>query len=130
MQKYNDKKNMLEDINIFFNGNNMFKIKDLKTDIIEEKDKYCISVDVPGVDRDLINITFNDGYLTISVNKTEMIEDNINYLKRERTSTSITRKYYLPDIDDANIKAKLDNGVLNIICGKTLQVPNKNIKIE
>lgn len=130
MQKYNDKKNILEDMNVFFGGNNLFKIKDLKTDIIEEADKYLISVEVPGVDKDLISITFNDGYLSINVNKNEIKEENVNYLKRERVQTSITRKYYLPNINEEEIKAKLENGVLNIICGKTKEEPNKNIKIE
>lgn len=130
MQKYNDKKNILEDMNIFFGGNNLFKIKDLKTDIIEEKDKYLISVDVPGVEKEFISVTFKDGYLTINVNKDEIKEENVNYIKRERLFTSIMRKYYLPNIIESEIKAKLDNGVLNIICSKIQEAPNKNIKIE
>ena len=56
MQKYNDKKNLFEDMNVFFAGNNIFKIKDLKTDIIEEKDKYIIEIEVPGVEKENINI--------------------------------------------------------------------------
>ena len=42
----------------------------------------------------------------------------------------MTRKYYLPNINDDEIKAKLNNGVLNIICSKIEEEPNKNIKIE
>ena len=130
MQKYNEKKNILEDMNVFFGGNNLFKIKDLKTDIIEEADKYIVSVEVPGVDKEEISITFNDGYLCISVNKNEVKEEKVNYIKRERITTSITRKYYLPNINEDVIKAKLENGILNIICDKMPEVPNKNIKIE
>jgi HSP20 family protein len=130
MQKYNDKKNILEDMNVFFGGNNLFKIKDLKTDIIEEIDKYLISIEIPGVEKDYISITFSDGYLCVNVNKKEIKEEKVNYIKRERVCSSITRKYYLPNIDEDEIKAKLENGVLNIICSKSEEEPNKNIKIE
>jgi HSP20 family protein len=130
MQKYNDKKSLLEDMNVFLGGNSLFRIKDLKTDIIEEKDKYIIEVDVPGIEKENISITFNDGYLSIVVNKSEIKEENNNYIKRERIFSSMTRKYYLPNINDDEIKAKLNNGVLNIICSKIEEEPNKNIKIE
>jgi HSP20 family protein len=117
-------------MNIFFNSNSLFKFKELKTDIIEESDRYIINIDVPGVERDNINITFNEGYLNIYINKVDNKEENNNYIKKERVTTSISRKYYLGSVDENKIKAKLDLGVLNIICSKLEEEPNKNIKIE
>jgi HSP20 family protein len=127
--KSNDKKSIIDDMNIFFNSNSIFKFKELKTDIIEECDKYIINIDVPGIEKDNINITFNEGYLSVYVNKIETNENN-NYIKKERITSSISRKYYLGSVDENKIKAKLENGVLNIICNKLEEEPNKNIKIE
>jgi HSP20 family protein len=130
MTKNNDKKSILDDMNVFFNSNSLFKLKELKTDIIDESDKYIINIDVPGVDKENINITYNEGYLNIYVSKTESNEEMFNYIKRERIASSISRRYYLGNVNEEKISAKLENGVLNIICKKLEEEPNKNIKIE
>jgi HSP20 family protein len=130
MIKNNDKKSILDDMNVFFNSNSLFKLKELKTDIIDESDKYIINIDVPGVDKENINITYNEGYLNIYVSKTESNEEMFNYIKRERIASSISRRYYLGNVNEEKISAKLENGVLNIICKKLEEEPNKNIKIE
>lgn len=130
MIKSNEKKSILDDMNVFFNGNSLFKLKELKTDIIEESDKYIINIDVPGVDRENININYNEGYLSVYISKTESNEETVNYIKRERITSSVSRRYYLGNVNEDKISAKLENGVLNIICRKSEEEPNKNIKIE
>lgn len=128
MQKYNEKNSFYDDLNLILEKGNIFKIKDLKTDIIEEKDRYILEIDVPGISKEDINITYSDKYLTVFINKIK--EENNNYIKRERMTSSITRRFYLSNINEEKIKAKLVNGVLNIICEKTPEITNKNIKIE
>ena len=128
MQKYNEKNSFYDDLNLILEKGNIFKIKDLKTDIIEEKDRYILEIDVPGISKEDINITYSDKYLTVFINKIK--EENNNYIKRERMTSSITRRFYLSNISEEKIKAKLVNGVLNIICEKTPETTNKNIKIE
>lgn len=118
VKKNEDRKNsFLDDFNNFF-SNGLFS-KDLKTDIEENEKEYNVMVDVPGIDKKDIHLSFEDSVLTISVNQNKEIEDKSkNYLKKERSSISMTRSYYLESGDEANIKAKLNDGVLNITINK------------
>ena len=52
----------------------------MKTDIREKKDKYLIDVDLPGYEKENINLSLHDGYLNISakVNKEEKKEEDIH----------------------------------------------------
>ena len=101
--------------------NNMFDdfYKDLKvkgnmpTDIVEDENEYILSIDVPGVAKDSINVSYEDSYLTVSVTRKEENNDE-KYLRHEILSYDTSRSYYLENIDEASIKAKLENGVLTI----------------
>ena len=115
--------------------NNIFDdfYKDLRvkgsmpTDIVEDEKEYVLSIDVPGVAKENINISYEDSYLTVTVNKKEENEDN-NYLRHEILSYDTSRSYYLENIDDNSIKAKLDGGVLTITVMKTEpQKPEKKL---
>ena len=74
----------------------------------------CILVDV------------NDGYLTVSAKKEEKSEDEKHgYIRQERTA-SCSRNYYVGDIDEDNVKAKYDNGVLTVYVPKKEDKPEKS----
>ncbi len=97
----------------------------LKTDIKEVDDHYEIIMDVPGLEKENINITLENGYLAVNVSKTieEKTEDQY-YLRKERHSQSATRKFYVGDaIAEEDIKASLDKGVL------VLEVPKETEKV-
>lgn len=116
---------------IFFTGG-IFS-KDMKTDIEENEKEYTVSVDVPGVDKKDINLSFEDGYLTVSVEQnTENEDKNKSYIRKERSSMSMTRSYYLEYGDENCIKAKLNDGVLKIQIGKVENKieQKKSISIE
>lgn len=101
-----------------------------KIDLQEDEANYFIEADMPGVNKDEINIGMDDGKLQISVVREEKIEDEKkNYLHRERRLTSMQRTIYLADADPANIKAKLDNGVLGMTIPKK-GIEDKSVKIE
>lgn len=133
--KKNDEKknnsNFLDDFNNFFTGGLLSR--NLKTDIEQTDKEYKVMVDVPGVDKKDINVSFEDNTLTISVNQCNEKEDNNkNYLRKERSCVSMSRSFYLENGDENAIKAKLDNGVLNITVGKVenAQEPKKSISID
>ena len=106
VKKNEDKRSsFLDDFNNFFTGG-IFS-KDMKTDIEENEKEYTVSVDVPGVDKKDINLSFEDGYLTVSVEQnTENEDKNKSYIRKERSSMSMTRSYYLEYGDENCIKAK------------------------
>ena len=92
------------------------KSENMRTDIKELENSYEMEVEMPGFDKKDIEVSFNDGYVTVSANKEEKEEDEKNgkkYLRRER-SCSCSRSYYVGEVDEKQIKAKYENGVLTV----------------
>lgn len=93
----------------------------MKTDIREKDNEYLIEVDIPGVDKEDIEITLVDGYLSITAKKeekTETKEDGV-YIRQERYYGSQSRRIYVGDeITENDISAKFDKGVLELIVPK------------
>lgn len=103
----------------FYGGNRHSAPKYMRTDIKENDGNYLMEVEIPGVDKKDINVDLKDGYLTVSVNKSEKSDGDKkdNYIHRER-SFSCSRSYYVGDVQKEDIKAKYENGVLNITVPK------------
>ncbi len=101
----------------FYSGKHSQKY--MRTDIKENEDSYLMEVELPGMDKNDIHVDLKDGYLNISVNKTEKNESGKkeNYIHRER-SFSCSRSYYVGDIRKEDIKAKYENGILNVTIPK------------
>ena len=93
--------------------------KYMRTDIKEAEKEYVMEVELPGLDKKDIHIDLKDGYLNISVNKSEKEEGGKkdNYIHRER-SYSCQRSYYVGDVRKEDIKAKYENGMLNVTIPK------------
>lgn len=103
-----------------------------KLDVQDNEAEYIIEAEMPGIEKEHINLSLNDGKLTISVNKEEVQEDKQkNYIHRERRFSSMARSIFLAEADEEGIKAKLDNGVLSItVPKKKLEERSKMIEIE
>lgn len=88
----------------------------MKTDIKETKDGYQVLIDLPGFKKEDIKLNYKDGYLTVeaSVNSKINETEEEKWVSRERFSGSVVRTYYLGEIDDKNIHASFENGVLVI----------------
>ena len=127
VKKTDNRNTLLDDFNNFFKGSLLSK--DMKTDIEENEKEYLVTVDVPGVDKNNISVDFDDNTLTIEINQ-ENEKDNSDksYIRKERSSFSMSRSYYLENGTEEGIKAKLDNGVLNIVIPKTNK-PAQNKKL-
>ena len=98
----------------------------MKTDIREHDDKYEIDIDLPGFKKDEISVELEDGYLTItaqkSLNKDEEKKQG-RYIRRERYAGSMQRSFYVGDaLTQEDIKAKYEHGILK------LSVPKKEAK--
>lgn len=87
----------------------------MKTDIKELENSYVIETDLPGFDKKDIDIDFNNGYLTISASRKHSVTEEgkkDKYLRKERYYGSVSRSFYVGDINEDQICAKLDNGTL------------------
>lgn len=101
-----------------------------KVDVREDEKSYIIEAELPGVKKDEIGISLDDGKLNISVTRDEKVEDEKkNYLHRERRFCSMQRTIYLAEADNAGIHAKLDNGELTVMVPKKQHV-DTSVKID
>ena len=91
----------------------------MKCDIYEKDGKYHIIMDVPGYDKEDINIEVDNGYLTISAEtKEEENEEKKNYIRRERRYGKFSRSFYVGDIDADSIEAEFKKGTLKVCVPK------------
>ncbi len=108
------------------------KVGNMRADIKESEKEYELAVDLPGFEKKDINLTLNDGYLTISAKTEEREEDKSNYIRRERVC-SYQRSFYVGDaLSEEDIKAKYNNGTLtlNIPKMERKEIPHKHIEID
>ncbi len=104
----------------------------MRTDIREDKNGYTLEIEMPGYNKDNINISLENGYVTVSAKKAEREDDGKSvYLRRER-SVSCSRSYYIGDVEESEVKAKFDNGVLTVLLPKEKEkaVASHNIQIQ
>ena len=100
-----------------------------KLDIAEMKDKYEIKAELPGMDEKDINLSLDDGVLTISgEKKAENEEKEKGYYLKECSYGSFSRSVRLPEnIADDKIGAHFKKGVLFIdMPKKEPTAPKKN----
>jgi len=101
-------------------------------DIKEEKDRFLITADLPGVDPQEIEITMENGVLTLKGERSEeKTEDRRDYKRVERMRGTFFRRFSLPDTADAErIEAKSRNGVLEIVVPKHEKVQPRRITVN
>lgn len=101
-------------------------------DISEDEDKFTIHADLPGVKSDEIEITANNGVLTIKGQRDNLKQENKdNYRRIERFSGSFIRRFTLPERADLdNIAANSRNGVLELIIPKTAESRPRRIEVK
>lgn len=107
--------------------------KFMKLDIKETASNYEIEVELPGVNKENINVSVSDDILTISVNKIEETStEGTKYIKKERRFGEYKRSFAIPNIDPDQITANYHNGILKLNIMKLDKQPNstKYINIE
>ncbi len=97
----------------------------LKADILQDKNNYYVSVEMPGVKKENINIALKDGYMTVEASREAKKEtEDLYYTNRERFYGRASRSFYVGDASEEDIDAKYEDGVL------TVTIPVKAIKKE
>ena len=89
----------------------------MKTDVKEKDGGYELKIDMPGYDKKDLKVTLDKGYLTVAAKREEKEEDK-KYIRRER-SFSCSRSYFVGEkIQKEDIKAKYENGTLELFLPK------------
>ncbi len=103
-----------------------------KTDIVEDEKEVKVTVDVPGVDPEKIDIEVEEGSISLSGKVEEEEEEKEKrYYRYERNYGEFRRFLDLPSkINPEEVSAKVKNGVLTIILPKKEEEKRKKIEIE
>jgi HSP20 family protein len=101
-------------------------------DISERKDAYLVTVDLPGVEADDLEITFEDGLLTIQGERHFAHDSSEQQFHRvERRYGAFRRAITLPaQVEAEQIEASFDNGVLQILVPKMEEATPKRIQVR
>ena len=86
----------------------------MNSDIIEKENGYELQIDLPGVIKEDIKIEMNKNLINISVSISKSSdEENKKYIRKERFTGEIKRSFNIgEDIDEDNINASFENGIL------------------
>jgi len=100
-------------------------------DIREENDRFVIHADIPGVKPEDIDISMENGVLTIrGEKKTEAETEKEGYKRVERTYGSFYRRFSMPDTADSDaISAVSRHGVLELTIPKKDVVKPRKISV-
>ncbi len=99
----------------------------MKTDVKELEDGFDLSIEIPGFKKEDLQLELKEGYLTVSA--TTKQENNKEdkegrYIRRERYVGTSSRSFFVgEEITEEDIKAKFEDGVLNIYVPKKEEQP-------
>lgn len=101
-------------------------------DLWEAEDAFRLEMELPGFDRDDVELAVNDGTLTVRGRRPagEAAED-ATYLMRERADQQFSRSFRLPaSVDAEAVDATLRNGVLHVTLPKTAEARPRKIEVS
>ena len=108
----------------FFTGNTTSDV--MKTDIVEKDGNYEMSMELPGVKKEDIQMELKDGYLKVTATHGSNSEDKDEkgrVVRKERVSGSYSRSFYVGEgVKQEDIKAKFEDGTLK------LEIPKEEAK--
>ncbi|MBN2731884.1 MAG: Hsp20/alpha crystallin family protein [Balneolaceae bacterium] len=101
-------------------------------DISETEDQFLISAELPGMKKEDINISLENGRLSISGERSLKNEEEGKTFHRVETQYgSFSRSFRLPDyVDEETINASYNDGLLNISINKAENKVKKQIKVK
>ena len=108
------------------NSNNMYY--GFPLDVYENEGVYVCQAELPGVAKEDIEVTFEDGILTIIAKKKK--ENHNKFLIHERNFMNLKRELNFGSLDSESLSAKLENGILTITIKPKEAKPKKIINIE
>ncbi len=98
-------------------------------DIHEDTDKLVVEAELPGFNRDEIEINLEQGVLSIDASRAVQKKEGDVHLN-ERRYTRVSRRFSLPtSIDESRVQANLDNGILTLTLPKREEVKPRKITI-
>lgn len=116
-----------------WSGAQMAAAPSFKVDISEDEHAFHLDAELPGVSKDNISLNIEDDVLTIKAERSQLDEEKKkDYHRIERTYGGFSRSFNIGElIDQENIGASFDNGVLHVSLPKAQPVrKTKEISIS
>lgn len=104
-----------------------------RTDIKDEGEKFVLEAELPGFNKEDISVDIDNEMLTISAkheDKKDEKDKEGKYIRRERSYGCFQRSFNIADIDDQQIDAQYENGVLKLNLPKKTQQAQAARKLE
>lgn len=113
----------------FFDMGDVVTNAGFRVDVREDEAAYHLEAELPGVPKDKLNVTVDEGVLTISADlNDEKKEERGGYVYSERRSGHVERSFNLDGINAEGIAADYKNGVLMLTLPKEQPAPKKEAR--
>ena len=106
--------NLIDDVfNSFFARPEVSEARVMPTNVKRSENALSLEIEIPGFKKEDLSIAYENGYLTVSAEKTVSEEDKKDYVRFERAS-KLSRMYKVGEINEDGISAKYVDGVLYV----------------
>lgn len=108
----------------------------MRADLMESEKAFEIAIDLPGFKKENVSATLDEGYLTVKASnepaeakeaegeETEAAAPSFTYLRKERFTGTFSRTFFVgEDIEEDDVQAKFEDGVLFITIPKKIEQP-------
>jgi HSP20 family protein len=101
-------------------------------DISENSEEYVIKAEIPGVNKDDVKVSIEDGVVSIQgERKQENEQKDKKFHRVERSYASFLRTFSLPsNIDDAKVQAQFKDGLLTLRLPKSASAKPKTVEVK
>ncbi len=102
----------------------------IRANVKDAAEAYIVEAELPGIKKEDVALICEKGVLTITAKADEAKDtEDGRYIRKERTEGELIRRFALSDIDEENISARLENGILYVTLPKQ-KAQEKHINIE
>jgi HSP20 family molecular chaperone IbpA len=102
-----------------------------RADVIETAEAVVVKLDVPGVEADQVDVTLENGILTVDARTTEVDSGSFELSWCEYNPTAYRRRFSVSDrIDSEGITAELRHGVLELRLAKAEPARPRTIEVH
>lgn len=117
----------------FFTGSMfpMGMVGGFRADIKENEKEYVVEAELPGYNKEDIEIDLVDDRLTISAKKNEVVNEEMeNYIRRERRVGQVSRSFMVSGIKNNEVSAQYTDGLLKVTLPKEKETKPRNTRID
>ena len=115
----------------FFRSSGSFSTWSPAIDVYEDKDQFTVVAEVPGMKKEDVNITLQNGVLTISGERKQEEKKPDQGFRSERFAGRFQRSITLPaSVEPSGVKATYQNGLLKVVLPKSEEAKPKQIEVS